>query len=305
MAGGVCAVIVTLHPEPALLAEAVAAIAPQVDAVVLFDNGSGEAALAALRGVAAVHGCVLLENGVNVGLAAGFNRGIAHARAAGHEFVLLLDQDSVAAPGMVAALRGAFGALSARAKVGALGPCFEDPRSGLRAPFVRIGFPFNRKLAGGPGEYVECDFLISSGCLLPLPVLDQVGDMDEQLFIDNVDLDWSFRARAAGYRLFGVCDAGMRHSIGDRVLPSRWASAGILVHGPGRLYYIMRNRVLLYRRRHVPRRWIAQDLPRLCGKLLRMSLLVRPRRANLRAMLAGLRDGVAGRSGPRPGGSGR
>lgn len=299
MATGVCATIVTYRPDLALLERAVAAIAPQVDELVLFDNGSGREALEALAALARARGCVLLGGGANVGLAAGFNRGIERARAGGHRFALLLDQDSVAAEGMVAGLLAAYGALSETARVGAVGPRFHDPRSGLAAPFVRIGFPFNRKLAGAPGERVECDFLISSGCLVPLQVVDDVGGMDESLFIDNVDLDWSFRARAAGYRLFGACDAHMQHSIGDRVLPSRWAPNGVMVHGPERLYYMMRNRVLLYRRPHVPRTWVAQDLPRLCGKFLRMSLFIRPRLRNLRAMAGGLRDGVLGRSGPR------
>lgn len=307
MAGGVCAVVVTHRPDTALLARALAAIAPQVEALVVFDNGSGDAALDRLRPLVAAHGGTLLHDAGNVGLAEGFNRGIAKARAGGHGFVLLLDQDSVAAPDMVATLVAAHGRLAARAGadgapgVAAVGPQFVDARTGMPGPFVRIGFPFNRKIAGGPGEVVECDFLISSGCLVPVAVLDAVGGMDASLFIDNVDLDWSFRARHAGYRLFGVCDARMEHSIGDRLLRSRWVPTGVLVHGPGRLYYMMRNRLLLYRRPHVPRTWVAQDLLRLCGKFARMSLRVGPRRRNLAAMTAGLRDGLLGRSGPRPG----
>lgn len=302
MAAGVCAVVVTHRPDATLLASALAAVAPQVDALVVYDNGSGADVLAALRPLVDGHGGMLLHDGGNVGLAEGFNRGIAHARAAGHGFVLLLDQDSVAAPDMVARLLAAYRRLSAAGSpVAAVGAQFVDARSGLPGPFVRIGFPFNRKIVGGPGECVDCDFLISSGCLVPMPVLDAVGDMDAGLFIDNVDLDWSFRARSAGYRLFGVCDARMRHCIGDRLLRSRWVPTGVLVHGPVRLYYMMRNRVLLYRRAHVPRTWVAQDVLRLCGKLVRMSLLVAPRMRNLRAMAAGLRDGMRGRTGPAPG----
>lgn len=305
MAGGVCAVVVTHRPDALLLARALEAVAPQVDALVVFDNGSGDAALAAMQPVVAMQGGVLLHSAANVGLAEGFNRGIAHARAAGHGFVLLLDQDSVAGPGMVGTLVAAYQRLAGpdrdTAPVGAVGAQFVDARSGMPGPFVRIGFPFNRRITGRPGECIECDFLISSGCLVPTAVLDAVGDMDTSLFIDNVDLDWSFRARQAGYRLFGVCDARMQHCIGDRLLRSRWVPTGVLVHGPARLYYMMRNRLLLYRRPHVPGAWVAQDMLRLCGKIVRMSLLVPPRGRNLRAMLAGLRDGLLGRSGPRPG----
>jgi rhamnosyltransferase len=57
---------------------------------------------------------------------------------------------------------------------------------------------------------------------------------------------------------------------------------------------MMRNRVLLYRRAYTPRRWIAQDVPRVLVKLLLFSVLIGPRWHNLRAMLAGLRAGLQG-----------
>jgi len=298
-ARGTCAVIVTYRPVAATLRSSLQACREQADAVFVFDNASPTDAFDGVADV--LEGVELRRSATNIGLAAGCNRGIDFARDNGFRFVLLLDQDSVPGPGMVAALRDAFDALSPSQRVAAVGTVPVDARNGLPAPFVRIGFPFNRRIVGGPGECVDCDFLISSGCLVPMPVLDAVGDMDAGLFIDNVDLDWSFRARSAGYRLFGVCDARMRHCIGDRLLRSRWVPTGVLVHGPVRLYYMMRNRVLLYRRAHVPRTWVAQDVLRLCGKLVRMSLLVAPRMRNLRAMAAGLRDGMRGRTGPAPG----
>jgi rhamnosyltransferase len=295
--GRVCAIVVTYQPDVDLLREVIEAIVPQVAGTVVVNNATKCAELDALTGKWAREGVVVIGSERNVGLAAGLNLGIAHARAAGFEFVLLLDQDSVASPDMVRTLLDNHEALSRRVRVGAVGAQFIDPRNGSVAPFVRIGFPFNRKLQGGHGQQVECDFLISSGSLLPLRVIDDVGAMDASLFIDNIDLDWSFRARAAGYALYGICDARMRHSIGDELLQAWWTRKGIFIHSPTRLYYLMRNRLLLYRRSHTPMLWVAQDVPRFFGKLLRMSVLVAPRRANARAMLRGAWDGLRGRSG--------
>jgi len=53
---------------------------------------------------------------------------------------------------------------------------------------------------------------------------------------------------------------------------------------------------VLYRRAYTPRRWIAQDVPRLVVKFLLFSLLVAPRWKNVRSMLAGLWAGVRGRA---------
>jgi rhamnosyltransferase len=294
----VCAVIVSHRPDVALLRRVVAAIASQVDHVVLVDNATDCAAFDAFVAELAASGCRVERLAHNAGLAAGLNVGIALARDAGFGHVLLLDQDSVAGPDMVVTLLRNLADLSRHHRVGGVGAQFVDPRNGVVGPFVRIGFPLNRKILGGPGQRIACDFLISAGSLLPVAVLDDVGAMDESLFIDNVDLDWCFRARRRGYRLYGICDARMQHSIGDTLRPSRWRRRGIFIHSPARLYYLTRNRLLLYRRAQTPRIWIAQDLPRLVGKFLRMSLLIAPRGENARAMLRGIRDGLLGRGGP-------
>ena len=298
----VYAVIVTYRPELPLLEEAIAAVLPQVGRLLLFDNASGDDAVSRWLEQAGLDPRIeVLRSPANVGLGEAINRAWQQAREAGFGHLLLLDQDSVASPTMVATLHTALWELRTAHPVAAVGPAFHDARDGSAAPFVRIGFPLNRKLHGGPGQRVECDFLITSGSLLPLDVLDQVGGMDAGLFIDNVDLEWSFRARSRGLRLYGICDAGMRHRIGDRLRRVPGLRHAVQIHSPVRLYYMTRNRVLLYRRAHVPRTWVAQDLPRLVLKFAGMSLFVHPRLANLRAMVRGLAHALAGRDGPMPG----
>jgi len=276
------------------LGEALDAVMAQVGRVVIVDHGAQGPEFEPLMARASAHGAVVLRHPDNPGLAAGFNRGIEHARLHGFDFVLLLDQDSIPAPDMVRHLLAAWRKLSASARVpvAALGPQWFDARNAVNAPFVRFGFPFNRKIPGVTGQPLACDFLISSGSLIPLEVLDEVGMMDESLFIDNIDMDWCMRASAKGHALYGIAGARMRHTIGDGVRPSRWRRGGTFIHSPLRLYYSTRNRVWLYRRPYVPWVWIAQDMPRLVWRFLRMSLLIAPRRAHARAMLYGLRDGA-------------
>lgn len=295
-----CAVVVTHHPDPAVLARLLDALAPQAAGVVVVDNASPGHAV---RDLCIAYSRVeLLPLPENRGLAAALNVGIAHARTLpGISRVLLMDQDSVPDAGMVDALGVALDRLSRDGRVAAVGPRFRDPREGADAPFVRIRFPFNRMVhCRGACDAVACDFLITSGCLIPLAALDAVGDMDDGLFIDNVDLEWCFRASAQGHALFGVCAARMLHHHGADRQRVPGLPRGIIVHSPRRLFYMMRNRVLLYHRAYTPKRWILQDMPRLLAKLLIFSLLVPPRRANLRCMLAGLRAGARGRTAAPP-----
>jgi rhamnosyltransferase len=294
----VCAVVVSHDPDWRLLGELLDSLGSQVERTVVVDNATAGTQLDRL---CQDHPNVdLLSLPENRGLAEALNAGIARARAMPRiSRVLLMDQDSVPAADMVATLDAALGRLSTTARVAAVGPCHRDPREREDAHFVQIRFPFNRKLRCGSGEgAIGCDFLITSGSLIPLSALAQVGDMDPGLFIDNVDLEWCFRAASLGYALFGVCAAHMRHHHGAERRRVPGLPRGIIVHPPQRLYYMMRNRVLLYRRGYTPRRWIGQDLPRLLVKLLVFSLWVPPRLANLRQMLAGLRAGMAGRTDP-------
>lgn len=291
---GVCAVVVSHYPALELLATLLSALEAQVGRVVVVDNATPGSAV---RELCEVHHHVeLLPLPENLGVAAALNAGIAHARAMPRiSHVLLMDQDSVPEAGMVTALKAALARLSTDAKAAAVGPRFWDPREDADAPFVRIRFPFNHRLrCAGDCDAVACDFLITSGSLIPLAVLDEVGGMDDELFIDNVDLEWCFRAVDKGYALFGVCGARMRHHHGTERHRVPGLPRGIVVHQPRRLFYMMRNRVLLYRRAYTPKHWIAQDVPRVLVKLLLFSVLIGPRWRNLRAMLAGLRAGLRG-----------
>jgi rhamnosyltransferase len=288
----VCAVAVTYHPEPAALLALTEAIRPQVAALVVVDNASMPTQLAGIE-------ATVLREPVNIGLAAAQNVGIGWARTNGHTHVLLLDQDSTPDTGMVAALLSGLAALtSAGRRVAAVGPRFHDLREGRDAPFVRVAFPVSEKVWCSDDPYVNCDFLIGSGALIPLAVLADVGAMDSGLFIDNVDLEWSFRARSRGYSLFGICDASMNHRLGDDRRSVLLGARQVVTHKPVRLYYIMRNRVLLYRLRHTPRAWIAQDLLRIPFKFAIFAVLVGPRVANVKMMVRGLRDGARGINGP-------
>lgn len=295
----VCAVVVTHHPEALVLEGLLVITLQQAGHVVVVDNSEDGACL----DIPALSNprVELIRQGRNGGLAQAQNVGIAWARQHAFEHVLLLDQDSAPGRDMVAVLMEALNRLSREGLVAAVGPRFHDLREDRDAPFVKMGFPLNRKLwCEGPGQVVACDFLISSGSLISLGVLNDVGSMDEDLFIDNVDLEWSFRARSRGYALYGVCAATMHHRLGDARRRLPLGLGQVVVHGPVRLYYMMRNRLRLYRMPHTPRIWVAQDVPRVAVKLFLFGVMFGPRLRNLRFMLAGLRDGMRGRSGPCP-----
>jgi rhamnosyltransferase len=287
----VVAVVVTYRPAPRALMNLLAALEPQVAAVIVADNGSTVLPESAGRETE------IVSFGDNLGVAAAQNRGIARARLLNADYVLLMDQDSEPAPDMVARLLDAARRTQETGiRVAAIGPNCVDARSGAQQPFMRQGQLFYRRVRCPPGDtLIEVSDLISSGSLLPVATLDAVGGMNEGLFIDYVDTEWLLRARHHGYRAFGACAAKMRHELGDKLvaLPGRT----VVLHSALRHYYMFRNAVWAYRQSWVPLQWKRADAWRLLQRGVFYALFARPRAEHLRMILRGLRDGWHGRMG--------
>lgn len=295
------AIVVTFNPELDVLVREFALLAPQVDQIWLVDNASNQSLAAWVSGLGWAGKLELVQMSANFGLGAAQNAGIKLARAAGASHVLILDQDSEPMPDMVDRLLAASNRLqSASVRVAAVAPVYADSATGPASGFVRLGWLDFKKQTALPGEdVVEADFVISSGSLVPVSVLDDIGPMDESLFIDHVDTEWCLRAQSKGYRLFGVPAARMVHTLGDRrtrIWFLRWRN--VPYHSPFRYYYILRNSLLMQRRPYMPLKWRAAELIRCCRVVCFYGLFAPQRAACLRMMWHGIVDGLCGVSGP-------
>lgn len=300
----VCALVVTHHPEGKRLLKVIEALRSQVDRVLIIDNGSNDSTRSRLQGLAKENDCVLLENDKNLGLAAAYNQGIRWANKNRFLHILFLDQDSVSLPSMVRRLLGAIKKLdSDEARIAGVGPVIFDPRLGERRPFVTFSALGVKRRACDPRQSdkeIAADFLISSGMLAKTSVFDLVGTFDEGLFIDNVDLEWCFRASAKGYKCYGICGAELEHHLADKV-KCIWLGRSIPIyyHSPVRQYYIMRNRILLYRKQYSPKAWIVQDIPRALFKSIVFSIFSDQRLENIKMMCLGIVHGLQGIKGEK------
>jgi rhamnosyltransferase len=296
----VCAVIVTYHPDLGVLRSAVTAIHGQVQRIVIVDNGSPEDTVSRLRHIAADVGAHLIPSPKNLGVAAGHNLGIAWARRQGCTHVLLLDQDSVAGPNMVAELLAAHRDLTARGvRVAAVGPRYVDSRQNNPPPFLQIkGLRLIRHQCLPDSGALPVDYLISSGSLISLATLKVVGPMREDLFIDYVDIEWGLRARHHSFQSYGVCSAKMEHSLGEK--PVKLFKRSIAIRGPLRHYYQFRNAILLYRSPVLPLNWKIVDGSRLILRYVFYTLFAKPRLMHWKMMIRRLIDGLRGRTGPFP-----
>lgn len=300
----VAAVLVTYHPDAATLQAALQALRLQVGRVYVVDNTATPGAcpwLAALVQHAPVP-TQLLPQAHNLGLGAAHNVGIDAARVHGARWVLLLDQDSRLEPHAVARLRSAALHLQQQGRrLAAVGLQYRAEDAAEWSGFVRFGrLHLNHYSASSARPVVEADFLISSGSLIPMHALDEIGLMDEGLFIDHVDTEWCLRARSLGYELFGVYGARMIHALGEkrwRVWLGRWRN--LPLHQPFRYYYIFRNNAVLLRRTDLSPHWKRITYVRHLYLALFCALPYGPWYQRLRMIALGLHDARLQRLGRR------
>ncbi|NKE75600.1 glycosyltransferase family 2 protein [Ochrobactrum sp. MC-1LL] len=290
----VTGIIVTFNPDVELLKQLIGAVTPQLGHLIVVDNGSDDNLTLILKDQPDIE---LIALGENFGIAKAQNVGIEHAKAIGADYVLLLDQDSIPAPNMVAELVNVAKTLTEKGvQVAGVGPSYIDARQGEAAAFVYLdGLKLKRRERQPLDAFVETDFLIASGCLTPIESFDAVGLMDEGMFIDYVDIEWGLRAREKGYYCFGVFDTKMEHTLGDQWIKFR--GRRIPVHSPLRHYYHFRNAIWLCRRPWLSFSWKIVLLWRLIRQYLFFTFFVPQGMRHAKMMTLGLWHGVINRMG--------
>lgn len=295
MSDRIVAVVAAYKPDADLVTN-VASAAAQVDAVIVVDDGSGSAS-AEILDAAEVAGAIVLRRPANEGIAASLNAGVDHAfHALGADHALTLDQDSSLEAGYVAAqLRTLRAAQDAGLHVGIVGA-------------ASYGGAASRTVRSRDG-FVHGFDPMQSGTLIPASTWARVGSLDEGLFIDGVDSDYTARVLRAGLAVLVAPEARLGHGLGrrdtttffGRPLRLRGREVTYSYHDPSRIYSITRNGTTLVLRhgRALPA-WTVRRLVEE-AKAHGMRLVLGGHRwTTVRAMLAGFADAGRGRQGRIP-----
>lgn len=275
-------IVVLFHPDDAAVGS-LRALAGEGWRPIAVANAIDEARLAALR----LADIEVLVNRANIGLARAFNQGIERALEAGADYVLLLDQDTRPPRGMTAALLARAEAYAAAGgRLGCLGP---RPVDRKRPQAATIAAP---AAAADPGtRLMPVATIISSGMVIPRAAIERTGGMWNELFIDQIDHEWCFRAAARGLAVLVAADVPMPHDMGD---------AGIALGGrykpvhrsPLRHYHIVRNTLWLARCSFIPRRWRIIEAAKLAYRMPAYLVFSSARWRSLAAIARGLRHGL-------------
>ena len=298
----VAAALIAQNPDDGLGAS-LDAIAPQVERVVVLDNGSDAQGRERIAGLVAGHAnAALVRVEEDVGLAGGLNRAIRDLHFLGFAWCVTLEQHSLPAPDMVARMLDHVRHSAEAGVIAVVAPNFADatrPDGRRRWLSLKRVRPLGFRQGECDGESITEVVALTTGCLTHIGTWWGLGGFDESLFVDYVDTDYCLRVTAAGYRVDVACAALLRCT--DPV-PHRSCRPG----APGRdtpnpplqRYYLCRNRIRVLRK-HGNRwpNWLLYELSATLRSTLRALIREPGRLAHLRACILGTWDGLRGRIG--------
>lgn len=188
---------------------------------------------------------IFIQNKENYGFAVGNNIGIKKAKG---KYILLLNNDTVVESNFLEPL---------------VDKCESDKLIGAVSPKIRFhhspeiiqyagltpinsysvrskGIGFNEKDKGQYEEDRITAYAHGAAMLFPKEILKKIGMMSDIFFLYYEELDWGYRLRQAGYKIYYVHNSLIFHKES--------ISTGKL--SPFKIYYLNRSR-LLYMRRNI------------------------------------------------------
>lgn len=187
------------------------------DYIILVDNGSVDNSVTVLRSTFPT--VEVISEPANLGFAGGVNVGIRRAKDLGCGFVGLLNNDAVASPEWLSELSKL---IESDDYIGIVTSRLLD-ESGTRfdstgQAYTHWGLPYSMGRGevdkGQVDEAVEVFGASGGASLYRMAMLDEIGLFDESFFAYYEDVDVSFRAQLAGWKVWYCPESVAYHQIG-------------------------------------------------------------------------------------------
>jgi GT2 family glycosyltransferase len=209
--------------------------------IIVVDNGSRDGSVSFLK--QRFPDALYCEHATNAGYAGGNNIGITEALTRKCSFILILNNDVVVDPDLVAELLSAMSRDRTVGIAGAVNYYYARRNtiqfSGGHIEWSRgniYDITRHRDDTGQFPRYRSVDTVAGSCMLIRREVIEKIGFMDERYFLNFEETDLCCRARRAGYRVVTCMKARLWHKVS--------LSFGRYAHTNMVDYFITRNKPL-------------------------------------------------------------
>ena len=268
----ICALVVTYNCDKTII-DNIGSLLDQIKHVIVYDNGSTDPdSIRLLRSIEGNERVDFFLMSKNEGVSFRLNQGLNLAKQRGYKLLLTMDQDTILESNCVKEM---LNVLNTDTKIVSVGPNRKRDK-------------YNKSL------YSIVNYLITSGNLLIIDDALFVGGYCDDLFIDKVDVDFSFALRKNGFMIAIANNAYMVHKVGEYETNSILGiKIKYLSHSPKRFYYIYRNFIVVLRK-------FFFSLPKDCTKMIlvqffeftRMLMIEKDRKEKIICIKKGIIDGL-------------
>lgn len=215
-----------------------------------------------------------LPQGKNIGLSKALNIGIKtaleHKKC---DYILLMDQDSVISLDNIMEML----------------TILKDSKYDVIGPNYTKNINLIKNQGSDNIGVMEVSTIITSGSLTSREVFNEVGLMDETLFIDYIDYEWCLRAKYKGYKIGIAKHLSMYHELGSRQI-TFFGIKKPIHNNAMRQYYIVRNNLILVARSYVPFHLRVKHAFKLIYRLIGYPLFSNSKLKTIRAIFFGIKD---------------
>jgi len=255
----IAGVVILYHPDIKQLSENINTYVPGLKELYIYDNSEIQTPgiEAALNNL---HPCIKYQFfNNNEGIAKRLNQAVEAAMQTQYDYLLTMDQDSSFKPGD-----------------------FEKYKSLIQkeeyTKVAQFGINCQPQITMSSEQPQEALTLITSGSILNLSLIKKVGDFNEDLFIDFVDAEFSYRVVQHGLINLMFSNIQLNHALGNLVSGRSlltFKKTLRIIHAPIRAFYITRNGLFLLFKHKGLSEEMKKDVIR-CMKILKNDLIYHP-----------------------------
>ena len=255
----IAGVVILYHPDIKQLSENINTYVLGLKQLYIYDNSEIQTPgiEAALNNL---HPCIKYQFfNNNEGIAKRLNQAVEAAMQTQYDYFLTMDQDSSFKPGD-----------------------FEKYKSLIQkeeyTKVAQFGINCQPQITMSSEQPQEALTLITSGSILNLSLIKKVGDFNEDLFIDFVDAEFSYRVVQHGLINLMFSNIQLNHALGNLVSGRSlltFKKTLRIIHAPIRAFYITRNGLFLLFKHKGLSEEMRKDVIR-CMKILKNDLIYHP-----------------------------
>lgn len=218
----------------------------------------------------------------NKGIAYAQNVGIQTAIALNYQYIVFFDQDTIIEDKYINDIFSEFNRLKLKYKnIACVGPLIINKKNGKY---------YKSKTFNIEDKEIITDSIISSGSLIPISAINEIGMMKAELFIDYVDFEWCWRAKSKSYNIIQSTQLTILHEVGNKYI--NILGIKFIISAPIRYYYQYRNLIWLSKLDYIPKGWLLKNYFRKFTEPMISIWLMRNKKEYITSIYNGLTDGI-------------